>query len=99
MRSVCYESSQAKGPAASSPTHSSYFTAIVTLFERKPTIVKTTSTAFPVGAGPENDTVAGTPPMVSVGLMTDSESGVDGAGAPVAGWLVTAPRPVQKMEM
>src|SRR5579862_9152817 len=35
--------------------------------------------------------------MLTVGNVVVNESGLDEAAAPVAGWLETAPRPVQKM--
>jgi len=50
-----------------------------------------------VGVNPENNMVAGTPPTVTVGVAVVNESGLRSAASPVAGWLVTGPRPVQKI--
>src|SRR5215471_16734116 len=36
--------------------------------------------------------------MRTVGVATVAAGGDDGAGTPVGGWFVTAPRPVQKIE-
>ena len=47
------------------------------------------------GERPENKTGAKTPPMLTVGVVVVGARVVIDAGAPVAGWLVTAPRPVQ----
>jgi hypothetical protein len=47
------------------------------------------------GARPENRTVAAAPPIVTVGVTTVHESGLPGPGEPVAGWLLTKPKPVQ----
>jgi hypothetical protein len=52
-----------------------------------------------VGASPEKLTVAGTPPIVTSGVARVVEWIVSDAGAPVAGVLVTLPRPLQKMVM
>src|SRR5262249_38212233 len=47
------------------------------------------------GASPENCTVAGTPPIITVGVDCVCASGLPGAGFPTPGELLTAPRPVQ----
>jgi len=47
------------------------------------------------GVSPEKSTLAGAPPIVTVGVIVVHESGAARAGSPVAGWLVTGPKPVQ----
>src|ERR1017187_2170191 len=47
------------------------------------------------GARPENRTVAAAPPIVTFGVATVRESGSFSPGDPVAGWLLTKPKPVQ----
>jgi hypothetical protein len=47
------------------------------------------------GAKPENRTAAGLPPMDTAGVVVVDEIGSLSAGEPLAGWLVTGPRPVQ----
>ena len=52
-----------------------------------------------VGERPEKLTVAETPPTVSVVVVVVTARGLTGAAAPLAGWFVTGPRPVQKISM
>ena len=47
------------------------------------------------GARPENRTVACAPPIVTLGMVVVIDKGLFDEDEPVAGWFVTAPRPVQ----
>jgi hypothetical protein len=47
-----------------------------------------------LGARPEKRTVAGTPPMLTAGVIVVRAGGLLPAGEPVGGWFVTAPSPV-----
>ena len=46
------------------------------------------------GVRPLNWTTAGWPATVTVGSSVVRARGEDGAGSPVAGWLLTGPRPL-----
>src|SRR5262249_58629999 len=47
------------------------------------------------GARPEKSTFVEMPPIATVGLVVVTASGLYGAAAPLGGWFVTRPRPVQ----
>jgi hypothetical protein len=47
------------------------------------------------GASPEKSTVAGNPPIITVGLVVVAEGVVFDAALPLAGEFVTGPSPVQ----
>ena len=49
------------------------------------------------GVSPEKETSAAAPPIIALARVAVSASGLPGAGAPVAGWWNTGPRPVQKI--
>jgi hypothetical protein len=59
------------------------------------TWASTTYSPTDPGARPEKITDVVTPPIVTVGVEVVRASGLVGAAAPVRGWLVTGPRPVQ----